>query len=121
MERTKKYACDQNVEWWGNFFNHQHTILDNHFARYWPLQNPFTWNIGVPSMVSTTHYQSLDNTELNNLVRPQHRDIYVEPKTSHIEKARWQANLHDLQVGMLVATLAGGDELGHPFWIAKIC
>ena len=25
-----------------------------------------------------------------------------------------------LQVGMMVATLAGGDEMGHPFWMAKI-
>ena len=22
IERTKKYAGDQDVEWWGNFFNH---------------------------------------------------------------------------------------------------
>ena len=28
--------------------------------------------------------------------------------------------MHDLQVGMLVATLAEGDEFGHLFWIAKI-
>ena len=27
IERTKKYVGDQDVEWWGNFFNHQHTIL----------------------------------------------------------------------------------------------
>ena len=25
-----------------------------------------------------------------------------------------------LQVGMMVATLVGGDEMDHPFWIAKI-
>ena len=48
IERTKKYDGDQNVEWWGNVFNHQHTILDNHFVGYSPLQNPFTWNISVP-------------------------------------------------------------------------
>ena len=27
IDRTKKYASDQDVEWWDNFFNHQHTIL----------------------------------------------------------------------------------------------
>ena len=34
IERTKKYAGDQNVEWWDAFFGHQHTILDNYMARY---------------------------------------------------------------------------------------
>ena len=33
---------------------------------------------------------------------------------------RWQGNLHELQVRMMVATLAGGNEIGHPFWIVKI-
>mgnify|MGYP007109713611 CR=1 FL=1 len=28
--------------------------------------------------------------------------------------------LNELQVGMFVLTLDRGDELGHPFWIAKI-
>ena len=42
------------------------------------------------------------------------------PRISCVAKARWQRNLHELQVGMLVATLARGDELGHPFWICKI-
>ena len=28
--------------------------------------------------------------------------------------------MHELQVGMMVATLAGCDEMDHPFWIAKI-
>ena len=32
----------------------------------------------------------------------------------------WQGSLHELQVGMLAATLADDDDLGHPFWIAKI-
>ena len=120
IERTKKYAGDQNVEWWGTFFNHQHTILNNYIAGVWPLRCAFTWNIGVPSMVSSTHHQSIDNMELNNLVRPQQRDIYVGPRISRTAEARWQGNLHELQVGMLVATLAQDDELGHPFWIAKI-
>ena len=42
------------------------------------------------------------------------------PRISRTTEARWQGNLHELQVGMLVATLAGGDELGHPFWFARI-
>ena len=120
IERTKKYVGDQNVDWWDVFFNHQHTILDNHFTGYWPLQNQFEWNIGGSSMASTTPLQQLDNLELNNIVRPRQRDIYVGPRLSHVAETRWQGNLHELQVGMLVATLAGGDKLGHPFWIAKI-
>ena len=58
--------------------------------------------------------------ELNNLVHPQQRDIYVGPRISHTVKARWQGNLHGLQVGMLVATLAGDNEFDHPFWVTKI-
>ena len=70
-------------------------------------------------MVSTTRHQSLDNTDsLKNLVRPRQRDIYVGPRILCTTEARWQGDLHELQVGMLVPTLAGGDELGHLFWIA---
>ena len=42
------------------------------------------------------------------------------PRILRAADARWQGNLHELQVGMLVATLAGGHEVGNPFWIAKI-
>ena len=120
IDRTKKYAGDQDVEWWNNFFNHQHTILLNHLVGSWPLQFPFNWNIGAPSIVTTNNLQSLGNSDLNNLVRPRQRDIYVGPRISRVAEARWQGNVHELQVGMMVATLAGGDEMGHPFWIAKI-
>ena len=70
--------------------------------------------------MTTTNVQSLDNLDLNNLVPPQQRDIYVGPRILRAVEARWQGHLHELQVGMMVATLAGGDEMGHPFWIAKI-
>ena len=42
------------------------------------------------------------------------------PRIPCVVEARWQGNLYELQVGMMVTTLAGGDEMGHPFWIAKI-
>ena len=86
---------------------------------YWPLQIQFKWNIGAPSMATSTNVQSLHNPNLNKLVRPQQRDIYVGPRISRIAEARWQGNFHELQVGMLVATLVDGDQMGHPFWIAK--
>ena len=60
-------------------------------------------------MVPIAHHQSID--ELSNLVRP---------RISCTAEARWQGDLHELRVGMLVATLAQDDELSHPFWIAKI-
>ena len=41
------------------------------------------------------------------------------PRISCTIEARWQGNLQEVQVGMLVATLAGDDNLGHPFWIEK--
>ena len=75
IEHTKKYASDQEVEWWGNFFNHQHTILVNHLVSYRPPEIQFQWSIGAPSMVTTTNVQSLDNPDLNNLVRARQRDI----------------------------------------------
>ena len=80
----------------------------NHLARYWPLHIPSRKNIGVGSLVSTSRHRSLENIELDNPVHPQQRDIYVGPRISHTAEARWQGNLHELQVGMLVATLAGG-------------
>ena len=46
--------------------------------------------------------------------------MYVGPRISCVAEVRWQGNLHELQVGMMVATLAIGDEMGHSFWIAKI-
>ena len=70
--------------------------------------------------MTTTNLQSLGNSDLNNLVRPRQRDIYVGPRISRAAEARWQDNVHELQVGMMVATLAVGDEMGHPFWIVKI-
>mgnify|MGYP006889222051 CR=1 FL=1 len=44
------------------------------------------------------------NPNLNNLVCPRERNIYVGPRISCAAEARWQGNLHELQVGMLVAT-----------------
>ena len=41
-------------------------------------------------------------------------------RISCVTEERWQGNLHELQVGMFVATLASGDKMDHPFWIAKI-
>ena len=70
--------------------------------------------------MSTSQHQLVDNMELNNLVHPQQRDIYVGPRISHTVKARWQGNLHELQIGKLVATLARENEFDHLFWVAKI-
>ena len=74
----------------------------------------------MPPNVSTSQHRLVDNMALNNLVQPQQRDVYVGPRTSHTIQARWQGNLHELQVGMLVATLAKDDELNHPFHTTKI-
>ena len=35
-------------------------------------------------------------------------------------KTKWQENLQELKVGMLIATLADDNELGHKFWIGKV-
>jgi hypothetical protein len=58
--------------------------------------------------------------ELAQLIRSDQRDIYVGPKTSKEAEARWRGNLQEIEVGMLIAMLVEDDELGHPFWIAKV-
>ena len=88
IDPTKKYVGDQNVDWWGIFHRHHHTNLDNHLAGYWPLQYPFTWNIGVGVSVSMSRHQSFENTELDSLVRPRQRDIWVGLRISHTAKSR---------------------------------
>ena len=35
-------------------------------------------------------------------------------------EARWHGDLQDIEVGTLIATLADVDDLGHPFWTAKV-
>ena len=42
------------------------------------------------------------------------------PRMSKATEARWQGNLQELVVGMLIATLADDNEQGHQFWIGKI-
>ena len=37
-----------------------------------------------------------------------------------ISRTTQASNFHELEVGMLVTTLAEDDELKHPFWIARI-
>ena len=54
------------------------------------------------------------------MIHPQQRDIYVRPRLSKDVEARWCGDLQDIEVGTLIATLADGDDLGHPFWIAKV-
>ena len=39
-------------------------------------------------MMGMTRLQPLDYPELNNLVRPRQRDIYVGPRISHAVEAR---------------------------------
>ena len=94
------------------------TINIQFYLTTWLVPGHSNFNsIGI--FLTTTNVQSLDNPDLNNLVRPRQRDIYVGPRISRAAEARWQGNLHELQVGMMVATLAGGDETGYPFWIVK--
>ena len=34
--------------------------------------------------------------------------------------ARWQGNLQEMKVGMLIATPTDDNDLGHQFWIGKV-
>ena len=117
IENAKKYAGAQDVKWWDDFFLDQQSIIECRFKGHWPISTPFTWSLGT-SIVSSCS-QPLPE-ELGNLVQPPQRDIYVGPRMSRETEARWHGNLQEIEVGSLIATLADGDTLGHPFWIAKV-
>ena len=51
----------------------------------------------------------------DSLLHPQQRDIYVGLRMTNAVEARWQGNLQELKVGMLIATLVDDNELGHRF------
>ena len=71
---------------------------------------------------TTPHSQSparAPNADLDNLFHPQQRDIYVGLRMTKAAKARWQGNKQDINIGMLIATLANENDLGHQFWIGK--
>ena len=81
----------------------QEGIIDNSFTGIWPLQIPFTWCIQ-----HTPNSQSPPcepNPDLDNLLHPPQRDIYVGPRMTKAAEARWQGNTQEIKVGMLIAHL----------------
>jgi hypothetical protein len=117
IENAKKYAGNQDVSWWDIFFLDQQKIIDFCLHDSWPISMPFSWNLGSKNL---SEFSDTLPDELAKLIRPNQRDIYVGPKMSKEAEARWRGNLQEIEVGMLIATLAEDDELGHPFWIAKV-
>ena len=116
IEHAKKYVGDQCVSWWDSFFLDQYKIIDFLLEDQWPITSPFTWLFSI----SPTLCSHPPSHELAKLIHPQQRDIYVGPRMSKEAEARWRGDLQDIKVGTLIATLADGDDLGHPFWIAKV-
>ena len=117
IEFAKKYAAGQQVSWWDLFFEEQKKIIEYRTEGHWPLAFPFTWQVG-----NNNHVLSSDPLpdDLRHLAHPEQRDIYVGPRMSKESEARWHGNLQEIKAGSLIATLADGDALGHPFWIAKV-
>ena len=118
IDKAKKYAVDQDVSWWDTFFEDQRAIINNYIKGNWPLDIPFTWSIHVTNVFSIPH--QTPQFERDTLVHPQQRDIYVGPRLTRGAESIWHGNLQDITVGMLIATPAEGNELGHPFWIGKV-
>ena len=56
----------------------------------------------------------------DSLVHPQQRDIYVRPRMTKAIESRWQGNLQELKVGMLIATPTNNNDPGYQFWIGKV-
>ena len=59
--------------------------------------------VATTDRVNNTPYQP-NNAINDSLVHPQQRDIYVGPRMTKATEARWQGNLQELAVGMLIAT-----------------
>ena len=118
IDHAKKYAGPQDTSWWDIFFSDQQGIIDNSFTGIWPLQRPFTWCIQhTPNSQSPPR---APNPDLDNLLHPPQRDIYVGPRMTKAAEARWQGNTQEIKVGMLIATPADENDLGHQFWIGKV-
>ncbi len=117
IENAKKYAGAQDVSWWDVFFVDQKNIIENRLHSYWPVTIPFSWSLGTNIPPVCSH---LLPGELEVFAKPQQRDIYVGPRMSREKESRWHGTLQEINVGSLIATLADNDDLGHPFWIAKV-
>ena len=118
IDNAKKYVGPQDTSWWDLFFIDQQGIIDNSFTGVWPLQLPFTWSVHhTPSLQSPTREP---NAELDNLLHPQQRDIYVGPRMTKAVEARWQRNTQEIKVGMLITTPIHENDLGHQFCIGKV-
>ena len=61
------------------FFIDQQKAINNCVDGNWTLQMPFTWSIKNYCYGSQTPLQAV-NVNLHNLVHPQQRTIYVEPR-----------------------------------------
>ena len=113
IDNAKKYVGPQDTSCWDLFFIDQQGIIDNSFSGVWPLQLPFTWFVHhAPISQSPTR---APNAELDNLLHPQQRYIYVGPRMTKAAKARWQGNTQEIKVGMLISTPADDNDLGHQF------
>ena len=100
------------------FFAYQQEVIENCVVGNWNLQMPFTWFIQqfVGSQLSYPTPNAIDDS----FVHPQQREIYVGQRMTKAVECRWQGNLQELKVGMLIATPVDNDHLGHQFWIAKV-
>ena len=90
IDNAKKYAGTQDTAWWDMFFTDQELIIGNYFTGIWPLEIQFSW-----SVLHTPNSQSsprAPNAELDILLHPQQRDIYVGPRMTKVAEARWQGN-----------------------------
>ena len=102
IDNATKYVAQQDTSWWDVFFSNQQEIVDNCILGTWIVQIPFTRCI-QHSHDSQTPLPA-PNVINDNLLHPQERDIYVGPRMTKATEARWQGNLQELKVGMLIAT-----------------
>ena len=115
-------------DWWALWpdYNADNTLIvdTEHFRHYFnlckcclivPEEMPIQHSCG-----SSQWPLHVPHPDLDRLFHPQQRDIYVGSTMTKAAKARWQGNLQEVKVGMLIATPADDNGLGHQFWIGKV-
>ena len=82
----KKYAAQEDTSWWDDFFIDQENIIDNCVAGSQALETPFT--LSIQQTVGSQMPIQAPNVNLDKLLHPQQRYIYMGPRLSRTTESR---------------------------------
>ena len=95
IDNAKKYLPQQDTSWWDMFFSDQQEIIHNSFIGNWTLQMPFTWFIQQSRGSQSPLHAAKVNLDI--LLHPQQRDIFVGSRMTKEAEVRWQRNFSRTQ------------------------